>query len=286
MGSLKFLTTPLSATIQDLGRKNMAYYAIPTSGAMDKVSLQRANELLGNPSDAPCIEFSFTPGKIEFESDAIICLTGADMKFKINENSIKLDSLIYIKSGDILSGSWPKAKARSYLAIKGKLDLPLIYSSYSYYPNANIGLHGGANLKKGDRISWQEDSQQIEPQSLLRNEIKFCESIKIKKAPEYDLFSKDITDQLFSKEYSIDSNSNRMGARLNEAIRGENLPELDESVPVLPGFIQLTPSGKLIVILQDGHTTGGYPRIAYIPENELSVFNQIAPRQKFKFKME
>ncbi len=285
MGSLRFISSPFSATIQDLGREALAYYAIPASGALDKKSLQLANKILGNPLHAPCIEFSFTPGKIEFESATTICLTGADMQFKVNDKIIKLNSIVGIKSGDILSGSWPKLNARCYLAVKAKLDLPNIYASYSSYPNAKIGYNSGANLKKGDQIHWKEIPLNVSLENIKVDDKPFCESIKIKKAPEYHLYSKDITDQLIANEFSIDSNSNRMGARLLEKIIGDKFPELKASVPVLPGFIQLTPSGTLIVILQDGHTTGGYPRIAYIPENELSAFNQNAPRKKFKFKL-
>ena len=29
----------------------------------------------------------------------------------------------------------------------------------------------------------------------------------------------------------------------------------------LPGTVQITPSGRLIILLRDGQTTGGYPRI-------------------------
>ena len=77
-----------------------------------------------------------------------------------------------------------------------------------------------------------------------------------------------------------------MGARVEGEPLTSSSYQLSYSAPVLPGFIQLPPSGLPIVVLQDGQTTGGYPRIAYIRPQELSAFNQIPLGGSFKFKLE
>jgi allophanate hydrolase subunit 2 len=66
-----------------------------------------------------------------------------------------------------------------------------------------------------------------------------------------------------------------MGVRLEGVKLESSSYQLKNSLPVLPGFIQLPPSGQPIIVLQDGQTTGGYPRIAYIQERYLAVLNQI-----------
>lgn len=76
-----------------------------------------------------------------------------------------------------------------------------------------------------------------------------------------------------------------MGARLGGIKLKLSETHLKHSVPVLPGIIQLPPIGHPVVLLQDGQTTGGYPRIGYIPAEHLSTFNQLMIEQPFKFKL-
>ena len=42
----------------------------------------------------------------------------------------------------------------------------------------------------------------------------------------------------------------------------------------LPGTVQLTPKGKLIILMRDGQTTGGYPRIMQLSAAAISVLAQ------------
>ena len=43
---------------------------------------------------------------------------------------------------------------------------------------------------------------------------------------------------------------------------------------VLPGTVQLTPSGKLIVLMRDCQTTGGYPRVLQLKESSIDILSQ------------
>ena len=74
-----------------------------------------------------------------------------------------------------------------------------------------------------------------------------------------------------------------MGVRVDGKPLSDSILPLKNSVPVLPGFIQLPPNGLPIIVLQDGQTTGGYPRIAYIQAQHLSLFNQIPLGGLFQF---
>jgi allophanate hydrolase subunit 2 len=43
---------------------------------------------------------------------------------------------------------------------------------------------------------------------------------------------------------------------------------------VLPGTVQLTPSGKLIVLMRDCQATGGYPRVLQLSESAINILAQ------------
>jgi len=74
-----------------------------------------------------------------------------------------------------------------------------------------------------------------------------------------------------------------MGYRLNEIVIPNNKSIITS--PVLPGTVQLIPSGQLIVLMKDAQTTGGYPRIFQLTEKSIAVLAQKNTSDKFKFKL-
>ena len=54
---------------------------------------------------------------------------------------------------------------------------------------------------------------------------------------------------------------------------------------VLPGTVQLTPAGNLIILMRDCQTTGGYPRILQLEESSIDTLAQKYMGQKIKFQL-
>ena len=52
---------------------------------------------------------------------------------------------------------------------------------------------------------------------------------------------------------------------------------------VVPGAIQLTPSGQPLVLMPDAGTTGGYPVIAVVVEADLAALGQLVPGADLAF---
>ncbi|NNJ26212.1 putative protein YbgK [Planctomycetes bacterium LzC2] len=102
--------------------------------------------------------------------------------------------------------------------------------------------------------------------------------------PEYDWLTPTAQNDLKNGEFRVSPHSDRMGARLEGPTLALRDSALADSVPVLPGMIQLPPSGRPIVLLQDGQTAGGYPRIGYLPTAEVDRLAQIPPRRPFRFR--
>ncbi|WP_235298647.1 5-oxoprolinase subunit C family protein [Portibacter marinus] len=268
-GEIEILKPGLMTSIQDLGRNGLAYFAIPRSGVMDQNAAKIALLLLDMPVDCPVIECTTIAPTIRFHSSAIISITGVDLNWKLNDRNVSINQTIKIKDGDVLTGGYSKDKMRAYIAIKGKLQIEKIFGSYSTLTRALIGGKEGRLLKKGDLIQWEA--------------CEFSENnFKIYKGPEFHLLDKQSQDLLVNEPFTIASDTDRMGMRL----KGPKLfstSALSSSVPVLPGFIQLPQNGSPIIILQDGQTTGGYPRIAYIRNIDLPRLNQLTLNSKIKF---
>lgn len=284
MGSLKIIKAGTYLSVQDNGRKGFAFYSIPRSGCLDSKSFALANEILAKNPGSPALEIIQSSPEIIFNDSTQFVLCGADMSFKLNNNKIELNKLYVANPGDILKGGQSKDHQITYLSVQGDLNVKKHYNSASSYPPAQFGALNGQALQKGDVLKWK-DYPHIYSNKDLTKSLEAINTIKIHKGPEYEYLSNASKNALSSELFSKTTESNRMGARLESIALTLKKNKLDYSVPVLPGFIQLPPSGQAIVLLQDSQTTGGYPRIAYIDKSSLSDFNQINILNTFRFVM-
>ena len=71
-----------------------------------------------------------------------------------------------------------------------------------------------------------------------------------------------------------------MAYQLEEYLSAKSHPMLTSAT--LPGTVQLTPAGKIIILMRDGQTTGGYPRIMQLTQNSIDLLAQ----KKFGDKVE
>ncbi len=282
MNCLEVIRPGLMSTLQDGGRQGLAFYAIPASGPMDCASAQLANLLVGNPLDATLIECNVTPPRLLFRQSTRIGLTGAEMRWQIDQQPAPLNRTLSVSAGSQLWGEPAARGMRGYVAIAGTIETTRSFGSSACYALAQLGGNGGRPLSAGDVVCWQTggpDEIVIELRSAaVANDPIVIEAIY---GPEFDSLLAESQLLLTDRDFSVTSQSNRMGARLHGPMLETSRGLLD-SLPVLPGMIQLLPSGQCIVVLRDGQTTGGYPRIAYLPGRSLDKFSQLRFQQPFR----
>lgn len=287
MASLKVLHPGLFTSIQDYGRVGFRKYGVPTSGAMDTKSYELANSLVGNPKGNAVLELTMMGGSYLFESDAIVAITGALMNSTLNGEEIANNSTLSIKKGDELKIGYSNRGCRCYLAIRGELNIEKLMNSYSTYSLGKFGGFKGRILKKGDELHWQEARSDIKAHELSKNEIPYFSSkveVRIMKGLEWDWLSDAAQSQLISTKFEVSAQSNRMGIRLEK----NSMPVPDKemrSSAVVPGVIQLPPNGMPIILMQDGQTVGGYPRIAKVLNEDLWRVGQLKPGDLIGFKL-
>ncbi len=287
MGNLRVLNAGLFSTIQDIGRKGFRKYGVPVSGAMDEKAYELSNWLVGNESGAPVLELTMSGGKYRFETEACIAITGADMKPSINSQTVAINKTLTVKAGDTLSLKFSDRGCRSYLAIRGQLEIDSVMNSYSTYTVGGFGGFHGRSLQTGDILNWEEASWKAEMLEVKKEEIPYYSSkvtIKVMPAPEWDWLSEKEQNVVLSQKFSVDSSSNRMGIRLI----GDKIDAPDiqmTSSPVMPGIIQLPKSGDPIVLMTDGQTIGGYPRILKVLNSELWRLGQVKPGDHVSFEL-
>ena len=270
-------------SIQDLGRFGHADIGVPNAGVMDLYSAQLANQIIGNsPSDA-LIEIALGKVILLFEKQTIICVCGADFSAKINEKPIDLNRSVLVSKKDVLSFEKPIYGARTYVAVKGGIQTEKVLGSRSFYR----GVTQQAILKKDDILpieDWGNSKVQKNASVKIEMEHFTDRNLLVYPGPEYELLSFKQKTQLRTVLFSISSDNNRMGYRLEGVIEND-LPSMLTSA-VLPGTVQLTPSGRFIILMRDCQVTGGYPRVLQLSEMAINKLAQKATGDKIQFKLE
>ena len=275
---IKVLKEGLFSTIQDSGRFGYKNIGVPVSGAMDQTSAKLANLILGNDESAAVLEMTLLGPTLEFLNDTYISITGADMNPMVNKKKVLLNETLLIKKGDILYLANSSNGMRTYLGIRGGLNSEKILGSKSFYK----GITKKEKLIKNDQIEFDLSISSPKKINQNFNDIKINRNSKIKvfKGPEFGCLDPISQDIIFNNEFTIGVN-NRMAYNLVEIIENK-IPSIVSS-PLMPGTIQLTPSGRVIILCRDGQTTGGYPRILQLDKNSLDCLSQKVTGKKINF---
>ncbi len=285
MSSLKILDAGLLTTVQDLGRYGYQRYGVSQSGVMDIFSSRVANELVGNLKDDALLEMTLKGVSIKFSQEMGIAITGAKCDAYINDQKIELWRSYKVFCGDILKIGFIKEGVRSYLSFSGGIDVPLIMGSRSTNLKANIGGFEGRKLKVGDEL--KVFSKEIKILKKLKEEItpKYGKEMDIGViiGQQHNYFTETGKKIFFESEYTIKSESDRMGIRVS-GNRVEHIGSADIiSDGITFGAIQIPGNGQPIIMMADRQTTGGYTKIGNVISTDLSKMAQGIPGCKLKF---
>lgn len=262
------------ASVQDQGRFGFRQYGIPQSGAMDLSLMKEANHLAGNPEEYPVIEFAMAGMKLEVIERSIIGVSGAEMKI---DNQTFKNTSRQLNKGQKIELMPPK-NVYAYLSIAGLLKSKKDFGSYSTYSMAGFGGIEGRSLHQGDILETTGDSLFQDRSTIDQIEKKEELIIRIVKGPEWSM----LKESPENKNFIIDSSSNRMGIRVTGDALSCDGSEIVSSA-VIPGTIQLPSSGQPIILMNDCGTTGGYPRIGKVVNEDLGKLAQLRFGRQMSF---
>lgn len=278
MGKLTILKAGQYDTIQDQGRFGYRKWGVPVSGAMDKQSAMLANSLVNNDANTAVIEITLTGPSIEFNEVALIAICGADLSPEIDQNSIAMNRAIAVEKGSKLSFGKRLYGTRAYLAIYG-LECEKVLGSHSQFSQITVKnkIEVGDTFKYSKRIKIESglSKTKIERELFEQNELSVIQG------PEYNLLSQNQKNLLVTNTFVIGIN-NRMGYQIQKLDGLQNEFQIITS-NTITGTVQLTPEGRLIVLMADGQVTGGYPRVLQLTEKSINILAQKANGGKIKF---
>ncbi|KAB1065947.1 5-oxoprolinase subunit C family protein [Salibacter halophilus] len=278
---IKVLHEGIYNTIQDQGRFGYAKMGIPTSGYLDAYSAELGNALLNNQKSDAVVEITFGQGKFQFKKPTVFCLTGGDFSPKLDGNLLEMNQVYKAQPDAVLSFGKRNSGARTYLTVQGGIQSKEVLNSRSFSKGITQ-----IRLQKNDelRIQKQQPISDTGHSRVKEHEKHFeSEDLACFAGPEFDRLN-DKQKKRLSEPFTLSSDNNRVGYRLNEELENDLHPILTSSV--LPGTVQLTPSGKLIALMNDCQVSGGYPRVLQLSEYAISRMSQKMAGEEVRFTMQ
>ena len=270
------MKTGLVTSFQDNGRFGYQAYGVVTSGAMDSLSFELANLLVGNSPSEACIEMAVVGPTLHVvcEKEVSIAVTGTDLNFCVNGVKAPMWKALRVKKGDRLSFSGSRDGMYGYIALRGGFAVPAYLGSKSYYKKARLGTA----IDQGDVIGGQKPSV-CRIRGLVSEEIPaFVKQVTVRVilGPHDEDFTEESLQQFLAQPYNV-MQCDRMGTRLQgEAalcVKDASSDVLSDAIPL--GGIQVPQGGQPIVLLADRQTTGGYRRIGTVIQADLPKLVQV-----------
>jgi biotin-dependent carboxylase-like uncharacterized protein len=190
---------------------------------------------------------------------------------------------VWVPAGAEIRLGTPESGLRSYLAVRGGLDVPPVLGSRAADTMAGLGpapLVPGSVLPIGqDRDPYP--AVDFAPQRNYPAEL----TLRVIPGPRADWFTAAALDTLCGNDYLITPDSNRVGVRLSGPPLERRIEgELPSEATVL-GALQVPASGQPILFLADHPVTGGYPVIAVVTEADIDLAAQGRPGQTVHFRL-
>jgi biotin-dependent carboxylase-like uncharacterized protein len=260
---------------------------LPRCGAMDPAMLARANTRVGNLPDAAGIEWALGPGTLRLRDDAVLVVLAAGRVSLEGEAVDQEHPLIRATAGsrvDLEPDPWVRFL---YIAIRGGIDVPLLLGSRSTYLPGGFGGFEGRKLKAGDLLPVGpapalERGGTTHPHDEAAPETADL-AIRVVRGPQWDQFSGAARQVFIEGRYQVARASDRMGYRLEGPVIPLERPTSLPSEAACAGAIQVPGDGQPIVLMPDGPTVGGYPKIAVVLEADLGILAQAVPGRGVRF---
>jgi urea carboxylase len=296
--TFEVLSAGTQTSVQDYpGRLGYWAVGVPPSGPMDSRALRLGNLLLGNDEGAAALEITMSGPLLRFNCDAVVAVTGAVIALTLNGESVPMNTAMLVPAGATFSlGTIAGAGARSYLCVRGGLQVPDYLGSKSTFTLGQFGGHGGRALRAGDVLHVPALSDRSVGARLADDQLAELPAVRQIRviygphgAPEY--FTENYIGTFFATQWEVHFNSSRTGVRLigpkPEWVRADGgeaglHPSNIHDNPYAIGAVDFT--GDMPVILgPDGPSLGGFVCPVTVIEADLWQLGQLKAGDKVQF---
>jgi antagonist of KipI len=287
MPALLVVKPGLQTTVQDRGRWGFQALGVPVSGPMDPCSHRLANALVGNDPGAATLEVTWVGPEVEFEDERVVAVTGAEFVLTLEGRVEGGNTAFVAPAGSRLRFGARGRGSRGYLAIAGGIAVrPTLGSRSTHLVSRTGGLDGRA-LAAGDLLPLGELGS-LSRRRLAGGIVGLPERharVRVLPGPQLERFADQALDALQSGPYTITSDSDRMGFRLQgpSLVHRAGADFISDATPL--GVLQVPSSGQPVLLMADRQTTGGYPKIATLITADIGIAGQLGPGDTISFEV-
>lgn len=275
-GLLRVVQPGIGTTVQDRGRPGHRHEGMPLSGWLDGALAEAANALVGNAGGEAVLELRGTGTELQVQAGPVrLALAGSVSARVVREGGTTLALQPWhtatLHTGDRIALGMASTGC-AYMAVAGGLRVAPVLGSRSSYWRAGLPGLLGRPLQPGDTLPCVSADDASPGEWRTRESFDWpAGPIRVMLGPQADHFTQEAIQRFLDTPWQASAEQDRMGLRLH----GQPLQHTDAAAAdivsdgVTPGAIQVPANGLPIVLMADGQTVGGYPKIATIIRADL-----------------
>ena len=262
---------PLS-TVQDRGRPGWAHLGVPRAGALDRGAAALARRLVGGGADDAVVETTVGGIVLRPSRAVTLAVTGATCAVHVGSRAVAHGAPVTVPAGALVTVGAASSGVRSYVAFGGGLAVAPVLGSRS---TDTLAWVGPPRLAAGDVLALGPPGPlPAAPAAVVVRPRPPV--LRLRRGPRADWLEQEGWARLEGTSYAVAPDSDRVGLRLTGPRLDRRPGELASEGMVL-GSVQLPPSGQPVVFLADHPTTGGYPVVAVVEDDDLDLCAQLRP---------
>ncbi|MDX2356202.1 biotin-dependent carboxyltransferase family protein [Dietzia sp. PP-33] len=293
--SLMVLRAGPSALVQDLGRPGHASLGVTASGAADRAAAALALRCLGTDPGAAVLELLLGGLVVMTDSPAVVAVTGARGLVVVTTSSgsrrtAATGEVLRLEAGSTLEIGRPEAGVRSYLAVRGGIEVTPVLGSRSRDTLSGLGpppVVTGDVLAVGEAVvgPWAENWHAAGGgPGVVPGRGPDPIGLDVIPGPRDELFPAEAW-QVLAEIGHVSGHADRVGVRIDPArpvprLGGGEIP----SEGMVRGAVQVPADGSPVVFGPDHPVTGGYPVIGVLTARSSDALSQLLPGAPVSFR--
>ncbi|WP_434034829.1 biotin-dependent carboxyltransferase family protein [Cupriavidus sp. a3] len=303
MNTMRVERPGMLSLLQDGGRYGYQRFGVPVNGAMDEWSHRLGNVLIGNDPESAALEITLNGPTVRFSQDTLIAVTGADIAVTVGGVPLPMCRAVMVRHDVPVAFGHCRLGARAYLAVRGGFAPEAVLGSRSTNMRAKFGGVEGRPLRAGDRVVVASPYREMLPlaRMMVQSAMSWVaarqpagalgcatgvggEAVRFLPGPQWERFTPAARKDFEQATFTVSSQSDRMGYRLEGPALALTSPLEMVSEAVSFGTVQVPPGGAPIVLMADRQSVGGYPKIAYVISADLPLLAQAMPGTALRFR--
>ena len=282
--ALEVLSTGPLVLVEDTGRPGLAAVGVGRSGAADRSAHSLGARLVGHPESRAALEVLLGGLTARAHGRLTVAVTGAPAPASVNGRPVAHATLVDVPDGTVFALGMTATGLRTYLTVRGGIDVPPVLGSRSTDTFAGLGpppVRAGDVLPVGDPGPGFPTVDHAAHPPLDRDPDGQV-VLEVLPGPRAAWVGGWPTrlGGLLGVPRTVSDDSDRVGLRLGgppveraARYRQAELP----TEGMVRGAIQVPPGGEPVVFLADHPVTGGYPVVGVLTASACDRAAQLRP---------